>query len=372
VSATVAKVIVVAGALMRPHWLPPAQVRPRLAALASLAGLRIADVELPPSTGALPQELAHDRWLRLQPGLKQAGIAAGALPATRQVAPFDTSLSGWLLEPVHFHLARDHLVLVAGAAQGLASAQAQRLIDSIMPLLAEESLALTVLSPTRWLLHAASSPSAGLPLQLVCASAEAAGGRNVEGYLPHGADARRYRRLLNEIQMTWHEHPVNQERESQGELPINSVWLSGPVTPAALAAWNEGLAQGHFVLEESLLAARLRDDHEAWLQALQALDARLHASLTSADPPAILLCGDDEARWLQRRPRMGADWPGTAGMTLLGRRLRSIVVRGATAMRGAAGTRGAASTRGATGASPQAGGGPAAGDTLVQMFTEAQ
>src|SRR5690606_1434168 len=137
-------------------------------------------------------------------------IPPGAMGAVRRVAPLDERRAGWLLEPVHFHLAHDHVVLLTGADSDLDAAQSRALTDAIAPLLADEGWSLTVLAPRAWLL---ASPT---PLQLASASADAAGGRNVEGYLPDGPDARRYRKLLNTIQMTWHAHPVNQQREDAG------------------------------------------------------------------------------------------------------------------------------------------------------------
>lgn len=349
---------------MQPHWLPPAELRSRLPRLSGFEDLATIDVQLPPATEALPRELAHDRWLRTQ--LEDAaeandGVAPGAMTAVRMLAPLGRHPAGWLVEPAHFHLARDHLVMLAGAARGLVLEQAQRLVESIRPLLGEESLSLSLLSPTRWLL--ASSP----PLRLRCASAEAASGRNVEGYLPGGEDERRYRRLLNEIQMTWHEHPVNHEREARGELPINSVWTSGPVTPRAVAAWNDGLAKRRFALDDSLLDARLRDDQADWLDALQALDARLHELLASKDAPSVLLCGDNEARWLQRRSRGAAAWPAALGAAIgstiggtvagIGHRLRNLRLAGTGRARPAPGH-------------PQAPARDPKADALACVFTE--
>jgi hypothetical protein len=39
--------------------------------------------------------------------------------------------------------------------------------------------------------------------------------------------AKKWRQMQNEIQMIWHDHPVNAARMERGELPINSVWLQG-------------------------------------------------------------------------------------------------------------------------------------------------
>ena len=363
VSATVARVIVVAGALMQPQWLPPAELRSRLPRLAQLGGLGTVDVELPATSDTLPRELAHDRWLREQLAREVGGpvIAPGAMTAVRQLAPFSQDLSGWLLEPVHLHLAKDHVVLLAGASRGLSTPQAHSLIESIDPVLADDDLAVSVLSPTLWHLGASASAALPRPLQLACASFEAAAGRNIDGYLPKGDDARRYRKLFNEVQMTWHEHPVNQEREARGELPINGFWLSGPVAPAALAAWHGALAQERYALDDILLEPRLRDDQWAWLEALQAMDARLHELLTSDDAPSVLLCGDNGVRWLQRKAGGRERWSAAIGNSMAGlaRRARLLVPRRAATVR--AGT--AQSSRHPVGNT-------SATDPLVQMFID--
>ncbi len=359
VSSTASSVVVVAGALTQPHWVPPAELRARLVRTAALAGLQAPAIDLAWQDEALPRELAHDRWLRqhlaaTSPDAAIPPIEPGAMAAVRQLAALpaiNADVHGWLLEPAHFHLAKDHLVLLAGAAQGLAEPQARALATAIEPLLADDGMTLALANPTHWLLRESQAP-----WQLDCAAADAAAGRNVDGYLPAGADARRYRRLLNEIQMTWHDHPVNEQRTAEGELPINSVWLSGPVDGTAIAAFREAVAGGRCRLEESLLGPRLRDDRHAWLDALQALDAQLHDWLTASPPPAILLCGDHEVRRLERRAATGARQAGgriaERIATLLGR-LRP------------AGTR---AGRHADAPGPR--GGPPIADPLARLFIE--
>ena len=51
--------------------------------------------------------------------------------------------------------------------------------------------------------------------------------RDVRPYLPQGKGAGKWNSLLNEMQMLLHDHPLNVAREQAGELPINSLWLSG-------------------------------------------------------------------------------------------------------------------------------------------------
>jgi hypothetical protein len=46
-------------------------------------------------------------------------------------------------------------------------------------------------------------------------------------FLPSGDDTAAHRNLLSEIEMALHEHEVNQAREANGQLPVNSLWLWG-------------------------------------------------------------------------------------------------------------------------------------------------
>ncbi len=49
--------------------------------------------------------------------------------------------------------------------------------------------------------------------------------RNASAYLPDGEDSGQLRRLMTELQMLLHAHPVNEERERLGKLPVNSLWF---------------------------------------------------------------------------------------------------------------------------------------------------
>ena len=55
----------------------------------------------------------------------------------------------------------------------------------------------------------------------------AVAGRSIERLLPPAGEARRLRRLFNEVQMLLHSHPVNAQREESGRMVINSLWLWG-------------------------------------------------------------------------------------------------------------------------------------------------
>jgi hypothetical protein len=52
-------------------------------------------------------------------------------------------------------------------------------------------------------------------------------GKTINPYIEQSRQILPWHRLLNEIQMFMHQHPVNAERMRQGRLPINSLWFWG-------------------------------------------------------------------------------------------------------------------------------------------------
>ena len=55
-------------------------------------------------------------------------------------------------------------------------------------------------------------------------------------FLPTNGDTALHRKVLGEIELALHEHPVNLQRESEGRQPVNSLWLwGGGIAPPAEA-----------------------------------------------------------------------------------------------------------------------------------------
>jgi len=85
----------------------------------------------------------------------------------------------------------------------------------------DEGLRLEIADAHRWYFSPNDVPS------LKTSNLGDAFGRNLDLFLPSGPDARRWGSLMNEIQMLWHDSPVNLAREKEGKLPISGIWLSG-------------------------------------------------------------------------------------------------------------------------------------------------
>lgn len=330
------------GALLPAHWLGGGLLHDRLPCIRqALAQGRLRLRTLPLNAPA-DGDWAHDRWLRGHPALGASSVPAGAAAAVRAFAasqasvptdrapaaptapqtsadaPSTTATPGWLLQPVTFRLTTDRMMLDPTPQRAVDAAMAERMIQAIAPLLADEGLDIEMQTPTRWLLHPRTG-TAGW--QLSCTPIEAVGESHIDVLMPQGPDAKRFLRLLNEVQMSWNLLTLNEPQD----LPVNAIWPSGPAHSPAIDAMRDLLAQG-LVVDERFLMARLTQDLSAWLNALPALDAWF------ADDPAgfaCLLAGEHGLHWLHA-PNVPDETLQLAGLTPQpGATARSTADRGA-------------------------------------------
>lgn len=221
----------------------------------------------------------HERALARAIGL--AG-ADGELPwAAWQAAQdgIDTADLAWgLMTPVHWEVGADQVRLTHPAALQLDERASRELFDAVRPLFESEGWALIYGAPERW--YAAHESLADLPT----ASLDRVIGRNVDAWLPTAPPGRLLRRLQNEVQMLLYTHPLNDQREAAGHLPVNSFWLSGCGT-------RQPTRQAAVRVDDRLRAPALAEDWVAWAEAWLALDA----SLERADIQTLELCGERSA-----------------------------------------------------------------------------
>jgi hypothetical protein len=191
-----------------------------------------------------------------------------------------------LLTPAHWRVGADAVLLADPRTLDLDGEASRVMFDTVQPLFASEGIVLAWGAPLQWY---ASHPSLA---SLATASLDRVVGRNVDRWLPRQPGARLLRRLQSEVQMRLHDLPVNQAREAQGRLPVNSFWLSGCGVPRATVA-ND--AQ----LDERLSVPALAEDWPSWREAFDALDA----TLASRRPTRLTLCGERGAVTYDARPR---------------------------------------------------------------------
>ncbi len=285
----------------------PTSARPRATAVPRLPHLlallaRLSEVQrdaadewsfVPPHERALAQALG---W----PAAEAHPWAALAAPQDG-IDPADAAW-GWLT-PAHWHLGTDQVSLVDPAELQLDEAASRACFAALHELLASAGYGFHYGAPLRWYLRHESLAG------LATASLDRVIGRNVDAWLGTDPAARRIRRLQSEAQMLLHTHPLNEERETRGLLPINSFWLSGcgVARPAAAAAPQ---------VDDRLRLPALANDWAAWARAWEQLDAGPVAACLALSRAGqtvrLTLCGE----------RASATWAGAAPG--LGRRLRGL------------------------------------------------
>lgn len=128
-------------------------------------------------------------------------------------------------DPVHFVLKRDTFSLHDEAPVNLSLAHAERLLDTLNQHFSDDGSQFLRGKSGRWFLKISKNTEIFWPVETK--PLQSAIGQNVQAMMPKGHAALQWRKILNEIQMLMHEHPVNQEREKNGELAVSSVWVSG-------------------------------------------------------------------------------------------------------------------------------------------------
>lgn len=188
------------------------------------------------------------------------------------------------LSPVHIHAACDHLLLTDRRALELHAEEADTLFASANEICREYGHDLLRSTPSDWFLRADEWHG------LDTASPDAASGHNVDIWMPRGEKARAWRKLQNEIQMVWHDHPLNHSREERGAKPVNSVWLWGGSEDRydALSVVSIGFEQAmddenrRPVLLDQLLPPALNNDWYTWLEHFKELERIWFAPVLSA------------------------------------------------------------------------------------------
>ena len=242
----------------------------------------------------------------LVPMAAWAAADDGIASAMAALDPDATERSAFaLLTPAHWHVGAEQLRMEDPAALQLDEAASRELLAVVAPLFTSEAFVVHWGAPERWYLEhpmLATVPTASLQRVV---------GRNIDAWLGSGPALRLLRRLQNEVQMLLHEHPLNEAREVRGQLPVNSVWISGtgPTQP---------LRGPRPRVDDRLVAPALVGDWPAWEDAWAQLDADL-----AGQPWTVLtLCGERGAcTW--RRDAEAPWWKATLA------RLRGVDVAAA-------------------------------------------
>lgn len=263
----------------------------------------------PARSGCTP----YEQWQLLARGFSPKGdqnFATGLGPLWAQgVAEQDQPV--WLVELVHVSPSRDGAALIPASELAITSEQSVALFESAQSLFGDSAFELTPSGTCHWRIVPPDTytPTSASPTLVSITS--------VNDWWPQDLDGRPWRRLVNELQMLWFDHPVNHARYQQGLMPVNSLWLFGgaradqlPTTPASRDT----------LVYDELQAFNVKHDWSGWLAALAQLETRVFAPLADKRMPELILTGSDRiveltsgtlggwAQWLPRRRNAWSHW----------------------------------------------------------------
>lgn len=152
------------------------------------------------------------------------GVDAGMLaagPVGFAGADGDPGDAYWFrVDPVHLRADRDRLLVFGPGALDVTPDEVQSVAETCHGLLAEDGMSLRP-AGDHWYLSVPDTPSVRM------ASIHAVSGHYMDAYLPSGDDARRWNRLLSELQMLLHTLALNEARDARGQFTINGLWPWG-------------------------------------------------------------------------------------------------------------------------------------------------
>jgi hypothetical protein len=293
-------------------------VVPALFAAHEIPRLPSLELLLARGRAAHADALSLEAWLADGFQLAEGPLPAGAITVQADRIDLQDRDSLWLrADPVHLRLGRARATLIPGVGCNLSRDEAMAFVAALNGHFGAGHLFVMV-RPEQWCLRTAGEGTleSRPPLELA--------GQEVDAALPRGTEAARWHALMNEVQMVFHEHPLNAERERRGDPPINSVWLwgAGRLPAAAEGPWHSVTADDALAAGLARMAGMRRQPLPAgaaeWLEAaphegrhLVVLDSlRAALALGGADSHSERLTAL-ESRWFApllealRRDRVG-------------------------------------------------------------------
>ena len=191
-------------------------------------------------------------WMCTNFGIeRQQDWPAGAILAQADDAELASMF--WICaQPVHLAVNRDELVLLPPAQLHLPEEQARALFSSVEAHCAGRGLQMKYIEAGLWCIGTDRGQN------LATTEMQFVEGRSVDHALPSGRDARWWQRLIVELQMLLHEHPVNITRENHGEAVVNSLWLWGGGGVQALHHHFDRMCVRHPLLRAGASLSRAR------------------------------------------------------------------------------------------------------------------
>ena len=263
--------------------------------------MRAIETPCPPEeTGCSALEFLQ---LTLRGYTGEAGLSFGAGLGPLRAGMTHTGEAVWLADLCSVAIGRDGAALAIPESLRLDQGQADALFEAAQPLWNQSGISALPIDTGRWRVWLA--PDA----RLHSVSPAAVSTLSVSDWWPQAESMKAWRKLLNEVQMIWHTHPVNEQRIANGLEPINSLWLYG-----GASGWKPTQTVSSDQFLNCLTKNFLEGDWAAWIDQLPTLSKQLSqlpddVSITLVGERRTVTLSAPQQQWWQRiLPRHNQNW----------------------------------------------------------------
>lgn len=217
--------------------------------------------------------------------------------AATHIADYDFNAFWLRVEPLQMVPDRDTLVLIPPQDLAITDTESKALIEAFNAHFEQDRVQLEYGSPTDWYLRIAQ------PIDIQTVPLEKAAYQSVNERYPQGNAATYWHQLMNEVQMLFYTHPVNEARREKGWPEINSIWIWGEgqisadrVQPRENATiWStHPYLRGMARLTQSQ-AFKAPKNYQAWAESLNKGQVQHH--LIHLEPPYQTLQNSTGQEW---------------------------------------------------------------------------
>jgi hypothetical protein len=239
--------------------------------------------------------------------------AKASIMASVEFEDYDPSVFWLRVDPVQMIADRDSLVLIPGTDLGITESESRALLKTFNQHFAQDQVTLEYASTTAWYLRIKQS------VDIKTHSIESMAYQPVNERYPSGNAAGYWRQLLNETQMLFYGHPVNESRREQGYPEINSVWIwgEGILDQSAVVMRNEAMIWSEKPYLKGLAKVSKAQQlpspssYQAWLESqaiLEPSDSNIKHHLIRLDSLSDSLALMQQEDWLSALQILEEEW----------------------------------------------------------------
>jgi hypothetical protein len=254
---------------------------------------------------AAARVLPHELYVARALGLANGVVPRVATSAMRGVGLDPGDGTWFVVNPGHIQISTSHLLMSDPRQLDLREDEGRALFESAREALQDGGYELRYGSADTWFLRADAWH------ELRTSSPDAAVGMNLTDWMPSGPPARAFRKVQNDVQVTWYTHPVNAAREARGQIAVNAFWPWGSASRALSHAERLlSRPQGRPLGQPAALPRLITVEAPGWLAAMserrldRLADVMTELATVDADEEAMVVCGNVAG------PAIAADWAG--------------------------------------------------------------